>query len=273
MVVTEELAHRVERAAVRWSRAWMGGVPGVRLAAGLPDHVLAPCHPDRPELDFQNRVNGLTPDDVTLVPDLLEWYAGLGVRPWFELVPTDRSADLLAALDSRAIGFHAVALARPSRTSVRPPAHKGAIEVVDPTDDEAFATFARTRTAAHELPAEVAEQAAADLGGWRTAPGATLYLARDGDGEPVATAALTVDPADGIGYLADGATVPAARGRGLQSELIRRRLDDAARAGCEVACSQASFGSTSHRNLQREGLVHGFTKLVLRRGTNDHPRH
>lgn len=135
------------------------------------------------------------------------------------------------------------------------------VVVVDPDDDATFATFGRTRMEAHELPAEVIEPAAADLGGWRHAAGATLYLVTV-DGAPAATAALTVT--DGIGYLADAATLPAFRGHGLQALLIRRRLDDAAAAGATVAASQAELAGTSHRNLQRAGLAGGFTKLVLR---------
>jgi GNAT superfamily N-acetyltransferase len=125
-----------------------------------------------------------------------------------------------------------------------------------------FETFCRVRTEAHELPAEVQPQAEADLRGWRDAPGAHLYLALV-EGVPAATAALSVS-ADGVGYLADGATLPAFRRRGLQATLIHRRLTDAAAAGCDVACSQATFAGTSHRNLQREGLVGGFTKAVWR---------
>ena len=274
MILTEDLAHRIERVAVTWSRAWMAGVEAIDVASGLPDHVLAACHPARPDLDFQNRVNGLTPDDVDLVPRLLGFYAAHGVRPWFEVVPSDRPADLLRAIDADPIGFHAVVLGRPAadgRVGGGDVDLDVDIQVIDPADDEVFATFCRVRTAAHELPPDVARQAAADLAGWRTAPGATLYLARV-DGRPAATAALASGD-DGVAYLADGATLRAFRGRGLQFALIRRRLADGARAGCDVAASQASFGSASHRNLQRAGLVHGFTKLVLRRGTEANPHH
>ena len=270
LVLTDDLAFRLERAANRWGRAWMAGVAGIELAPA-PDHVLAPCHPERPDLDFQNRVNGLTPADAGLVPDLVAWYAERGVRPWFELVPSAGAGDLLAALAGAGavpIGFHGVVygpLERSLRSSRPDPADNSEVDVrVDVQvvrDDEAFATFCRVRTEAHELPAEVVDQAAADLGGWRHAAGVTLYVATV-DGAPAATAALTVT--DGVGYLADAATLPAFRGHGLQRRLIRRRLDDAAAAGARVACSQAAVAGTSHRNLQREGLTGGFTKLVVR---------
>ena len=270
MLLTEDLTFRLERAANRWGRAWMEGIAGLELAPMAPDHVLAPCHPERPDLDFQNRVNGLTPADAGLVPDLVAWYAARGVRPWFELVPSAGAGDLLAALAAAGavpIGYHGFVYgpARPLRSSPPPAVDNSEMDVrvavVDPEDEATFATFGRTRMEAHELPAEVFEPAAADLGGWRHAAGATLYLVTV-DGAPAATAALTVT--DGVGYLADAATLPAFRGRGLQALLIRRRFDDAAAAGATVAGSQATFAGASHRNLQREGLAGGFTKLVLR---------
>ena len=268
-VLTEALAQRVEQVAVAWSRAWMNGIAGIELGDFAP-HVLAPCHPERPELDFQNRVNGLTPNDAGLVALIAGWYAERGVRPWFEIVPSDDGGDLLDALvavGAAPIGFHAMVtgtLPRVAPPSPPPAVHDDDVEVVvvDPADDDLFTTFRRVRLRGHDLPPEVVEEAVADLAGWATAAGAHLYLAFVA-GEPAATAALTVD-GQGVGYLADGATLPAFRGRGLQSLLIERRLDDAAALGCTIACSQASFASTSHRNLQRAGLSAGFTKLVVR---------
>jgi GNAT superfamily N-acetyltransferase len=264
VLLTEDLAFRLERAAVAWGRAWMEGIAGLDLGDFAP-HVLAPCHPARPDLDFQNRVNGLTPADAHLVPSIVAWYGERGVRPWFELVPHNDAGDLLAALTAAGavpIGFHGVVYGPVAPGPDPTDASDVDVSVVDLDDDAAFATFCRTRVEAHELPAEIADRAAADLAGWRRAAGATLYLATIA-GEPAATAALTVGD-DGVAYLADGATLPAFRGRGIQSRLIRRRLDGAAAAGATVAGSQASFATTSHRNLQRAGLVGGFTKVVLR---------
>src|SRR5438876_705387 len=69
-----------------------------------------------------------------------------------------------------------------------------------------------------ELPAAVADHAHwAQVDGWH------LYLATV-DGKPAAAAALTVG--DGIGLLANAATMPAFRGRGCQAALIRRRIAD-----------------------------------------------
>ena len=62
--------------------------------------------------------------------------------------------------------------------------------------------------------------------------------------------------------MAGAGPVPAARARGLQAALLRKRAVDALAAGCEVLSSQARYGSTSHRNLQRAGTEFSHTKLI-----------
>lgn len=258
---TQELAHRIEQVAVTFGRIWLEGVRGLQLGDFGP-WLLVGCHPDRPQLDFQNRVNGLTPADADRIADIAAFYGERGVRPWWEVVPDDDFAAISTALSSTGatqIGFHGVAYGRPRRTDR--PAHASDIAVRIVDNATTFATFARTRMEAHDLPPEIVEEAAADLRGWFGAPGVTLLLATVDD-RPAATAALLID--DGIGYLADAATVPPHRGRGLQSLLIGERIATARRAGCELVSSQATFGGTSARNLQRMGLERGFTKVVWR---------
>ena len=93
---------------------------------------------------------------------------------------------------------------------------------------------------------------------WPDQPGWSCYLAAV-DGRPAGAAALAIG--DGVGYFASASTVPAGRRRGCQQELIRRRLDDAAAAGCEVVSSLATPKTTSHRNLERAGLGVAHTNV------------
>ena len=89
--------------------------------------------------------------------------------------------------------------------------------------------------------------------------GDRLLLAIDTtDGRPLGCASLTI--ADGIANLGGMSTIPAERGRGVQSALIRHRLDVARAAGCELATSSARTGGASERNLAR----HGFTSTHVR---------
>lgn len=98
--------------------------------------------------------------------------------------------------------------------------------------------------------------------GWLAVSDWRLYLARI-DGKPAAAAKLFLH--DGVGYFADASTRPEFRGRGLQSALLRHRAMEAAQAGAELTYSQAAFGSTSHRNMERIGLRVLHTRAIWTR--------
>jgi hypothetical protein len=59
------------------------------------------------------------------------------------------------------------------------------------------------------------------------------------------------------------AVLPSARGRGIHTAFIRRRLLDARLEGCDLAFVETEFASTSHRNQQRQGLGLAFNRLVF----------
>ncbi|HEU5294789.1 MAG TPA: GNAT family N-acetyltransferase, partial [Burkholderiaceae bacterium] len=80
--------------------------------------------------------------------------------------------------------------------------------------------------AAHEMIS-----AAARLPHWR-------HWLAIGDEGPVGAALSFVQ--DGVAWLGWDATLPAARGRGVQSALIARRLADAAEAGCDHATTETA---------------------------------
>jgi hypothetical protein len=81
------------------------------------------------------------------------------------------------------------------------------------------------------------------------------------DGRPAAAGALYV--AGRQCYLAGAATIPALRGRGGQSALIRRRLQDAAAVADQVVVTTA-FGSPSQANLERLGFAMVHTRALWR---------
>lgn len=83
------------------------------------------------------------------------------------------------------------------------------------------------------------------------------------DGRPIACASLTIR--DDVATLGGMSTIPAERGRGVQSALIRHRLGLARDAGCRLATSTAAPASTSARNLERHGLSPWFTKTTFTR--------
>ena len=62
------------------------------------------------------------------------------------------------------------------------------------------------------------------------------------------------------------ATLAAARGCGIQGALIARRLQDAARAGCDLAVASTAPGSVSQRNYERAGFRIAYTKAFFTAG-------
>lgn len=73
------------------------------------------------------------------------------------------------------------------------------------------------------------------------------------DGRPIGCASMTVR--EEVAMLGGMSTLPADRRRGVQAALLRHRLAEAARLGCELAVTTAARGGPSARNLERHGFV------------------
>jgi GNAT superfamily N-acetyltransferase len=106
------------------------------------------------------------------------------------------------------------------------------------------------------------EPSKANMRGWLGAPDWRLYLARI-DGKPAAAAKLFIK--DGVGLFPDAATRPEFRGRGLQVALLSHRASAAASLGAELIYSQAAFGSTSQRNMERIGMRVLCSRIIFTR--------
>ena len=213
-------------------------IPEVRLER-VGRAVAALC-PARPELDFVNRIHGL--DDPAGLGPIEELYAKEGLRPWIELAE---------GLEPE--GWDRL---EPVWVLAGPAAALPAEGVRELGPGEAD-LFAATLSDGNGAP----PAARPPVARWAEQPGWRLYLA-ELDGAPAAAAALTVD--DGIGYLAAASTLPAFRNRGCQTTLIRRRVSDAAAAGCREVCALTTEG-VSRRNLERCGLSLAYTKTAWRK--------
>jgi len=97
------------------------------------------------------------------------------------------------------------------------------------------------------------------------APGWRLYMSFDG-GAPAGTGALFVHR--GAGWLDWAATAPEHRRRGSQTALLRRRLEDARRAGCRrlyTTTGEAVPGDPQHSysNILRAGFREDYSRANL----------
>ena len=81
------------------------------------------------------------------------------------------------------------------------------------------------------------------------------------EGEIVATGSMLID--DGVAQLGPGTTLEHGRGRGCNTELLRRRLLDAVEAGChtvfvELGERDPESLSAAYRNLHRAGFEEAY---------------
>jgi GNAT superfamily N-acetyltransferase len=113
-----------------------------------------------------------------------------------------------------------------------------------------------------ELPREELERLFREAMGPQSVEGLTRYIARL-DGEGAGEAALHVD--GGVALLAGSGTVPHLRGRGVQKALVARRLEDARRAGCDLAVVVTAPGTRSQENVMRRGFELLYTRAILLR--------
>lgn len=88
------------------------------------------------------------------------------------------------------------------------------------------------------------------------------FLARY-DGEPGAAATLFLH--DGVALFGGGATLPEMRRRGLQTALIRARMQYALERGCDLLMLVAEAGSDSQRNAERNGFRVAYTRTKWRK--------
>jgi len=92
------------------------------------------------------------------------------------------------------------------------------------------------------------------------AQGVSLYLARR-DGAIAGGGSIRIS--DRLAQLCGAATLPGHRRRGVQSALLRARLLDAARQGCDLAIVTTEPGSKSQENVQRAGFELLYARAVL----------
>ena len=102
------------------------------------------------------------------------------------------------------------------------------------------------------------------IGGFALTPGMHQYLASGTiDGQEVATGGAAMMLTDGVAQLCGAATLPEHRGRGVQSSLLARRIFDAANAGCDVMVVTTQPGSTSLKNMQKQGFEVMYVRLLM----------
>jgi ribosomal protein S18 acetylase RimI-like enzyme len=245
-----ELAARHARSQRAGYRAIAEGSPGARTvepAAGVQATVV----PARPDRSLFNAVLFEEPAALLAALDrLAALYAQTGVRAWTVWTqPGDGvTPRALAAAGHAHDGEPMLMGAALDELDLRARAEMD----LAPTD--AWDAVARCNDAAYGL---APEQGFAAALGSLCDPAARAWVALEG-GEPVAAAGTLVHERDC--YVLFVATVPAAQGRGLASELMRRGLRDGRERGCTTTTLEATargepvYARLGYRALGRMGM-------------------
>ena len=208
-----------------------------------------------------NRVIGLglmEPATEEIIDNIISKYTEAGVKRFFiQIHPEAAPSKMQDWFEKRKIR-HYNNWVKHYRGVENPPSAETGLEIREVQKTNEAEQFGEIITKSFEWPDEM-KYWFANLAGrkcWKT------YLAFDND-NPVATASLFVK--DDCGWLSFASTLPDYRGKGAQSALIARRIQDAAELGCKVLTVETAEDneekrSQSLQNIQKMGFEVAFIR-------------
>ncbi|MCB9794662.1 MAG: hypothetical protein H6741_18270 [Alphaproteobacteria bacterium] len=215
-----------------------------------------------PRVEPRNQITGMQEDGLEALGPVLEWFDALGGDVYLRWPGPALDADAGAAL--AALGFVAHELeawmAAPIESLNVAAAPHDIRELREEADVAAFGEAFLGGWRVHD-PAKQALALAA-LAPWPGPPAWRRYTAFI-EGVPAGEAILA--QFGDVAYLADAATVPRFRRRGVQRALIARRIADARAAGAQHVFGAVQYGDQSWANMRALGLREAFMTLRFRR--------
>jgi GNAT superfamily N-acetyltransferase len=266
LLADRTLAARIERSVVRditrYAEACRALDPALPLAradfAGGLALFVAPGSPVN--MIFGAGFTGpVTGADVEAVE---RWYSERGAVAAISLSPlADPTLSMALALRGWILtDFENVLVRELGAGEPRLPDAVPGSTIVAALTSEERRTWSRLSAAAFDAP-EQPDAEVVRLGDAMAARDDSTLLTGLVGGEPAGTGALWVDEA--MGWMLHDATLPALRGRGVQSALLAERTRMAQAAGCELAVTEARPGGTSQRNMERLGYRVVYTRVEM----------
>jgi len=252
--LTPEVISRIERFLTRFGvvRMWAAeALPGNPF--GIETRVFGQSVATKihsPLLRGKNRILGFYPDDVALLPEMLDYFRRDGFRPSLGVPYGAMTQTLFRQLTEAGMwsgGSGTVPVATPQSAPELP--EGVSIRLSDPSERDLYLSVFQKAFAgrSEEKPEYAPFQWAED-----SLPGARRYIA-EVDGIPAGMASFIV--AEGIGFCGTAGVLPEYRGRGIQRALIQKRLADASGFGCDLIVAGGSLFSTTYRNFERAGMI------------------
>ncbi|HEX7290771.1 MAG TPA: GNAT family N-acetyltransferase [Conexibacter sp.] len=247
-----------------WADLWRAASPALAAEHGIELRAFGPLQAtvvrDLAPVRAMNLVLGAAEADADQLAAGLAWAEGQGVDFYVAVtpgLPGGASADALLRERGYELAYGWMKFVRGAEPPAGP--EPEGVDVVelggDPGDG---ALLGRIVSAGFGLPPWMGTlfEGVCGADGWR------CYAALL-DGEPVAAATLLVNGA--VAECGAAATLEAARGRGCQSALLRRRIRDAAADGCrtlfvETGVRTDERPSASYRNILRAGFREAYVR-------------
>ncbi|WP_433957404.1 GNAT family N-acetyltransferase [Cytobacillus horneckiae] len=261
--VNETIAHiagQTETQALRSRLSAIQSIPGNPMGVEIKEFGQATAFTVKniPGPSF-NKVTGMSDFDADKLKEILRYYEARNIPVQFDISPVGASNQLLFAMAKEGLyqsGFHTSFYKKAERCES--PKEEGNIVIREIKGDE-FQLFSKLYIKGFNLPEftmkgiEENNAILYDHADW------TFYLAFY-QNEPVGLGVLYVN-----GHTASlnaAAVIPEHRGKGIHQALIKKRIHAASNRHSKKIFSQASFNSTSHRNMEKAGLTIAFTNAI-----------
>lgn len=263
-MMTPKLAHRIEQNDMDYSFSRLNGM---RLAKNNPLNIeikqfgsaVAFLIETWPDFWYGNKVLGLEPSSEAHLEEILDLFQrhNLGFR--FEITPGNLTGSLATRLHKLGfcqMSFNTAIYGLPSLVVKKPNEEINVREVqLDEMD-----IFLDLYQDGFGLPRLKDTEREAVLS-WLKRAKSNLYLCiAHVDDIPAGVGILYMK--NGIGLLADAATLPDFRGRGCHTAMLHQRVAQAEKQNCDLLTSFVEFGSRSHLNLEKAGLRVAYTKSM-----------
>jgi hypothetical protein len=259
---SEELIHRIQRSETEYMYDRMQAIEG---RTGNPEGIemvrfgqaLCLYSKTMPWLSF-NTVKGLCSENLKDLDAIIDFYHSRDRKFQFEIVPAMVNQAFLSALADRGFfqsAFHNSMYMNPQEL-VDMPDHGIVIKTID--KDE-FEDYAKVHCLGTGLPVQGIPSVALNNRVLHARPGWRFYMAYV-DEQPAAAGVMHMNHS--TASLTFAATLPEYRRRGLHQELLRRRIRDAKREGCNLVVGQCAFLSQSHRDMETVGMKLGYVRTT-----------
>jgi len=201
----------------------------------------------KPDSTYYNRVCNFTDRDLTLLDEIVDWYRSNDLRCHMSLHPAAQSREVLDSLYAKGFRYDGSSWLYykiPTRRNTDTP--KG-LRISKVTDSNLTQLFALRSASGLHIDQEVMSKVQ------------HLYLQQNFqffiasiDDTPAASASLFIH--DQLAWLSNATTLEQFRGKGCHAALLRVREQAAASAGCRMLLTDTHFGSSSHRNILKQGF-------------------